>query len=161
MESTRESTAKEGEAVEPCLPKNNTNNSRKSMEDLNRTRDQEEDANNTSVLLSEKKRNDTNNYQVTFKRSDSKTRFAGLTLTASETEFEKWCKEKTGYTRFGLIVQAVLLFLLLVFMITVVIMACLWPSIPHSFNYPLCRTSACLLASSQVSDFLILNPIFD
>ncbi|PSN48712.1 hypothetical protein C0J52_08788 [Blattella germanica] len=64
---------------------------------------------------------------------------------------EEKLKEKTGLSRLGLIIAAVVLFLLLVFLLVTIVLGSTWPITPHSHLFPVCTRAACLQASAQVS----------
>lgn len=135
---------------DPCLPPANT--LRKSMESLNKSRDNEQ---NSSVLESEKNKNNENVNSYTLKTDKKKT----VKFNPPPSKFEKWCTEKTGLSRVGLLVVGGLLILLFILFLTVVIMSIMWPNIPHSMMFPICRTPPCLLASSEVR-FTIMSIVF-
>ena len=130
---------------DPCLP--SSNSFRKSMESLNKNR--ETDQQNSSVLETEKNKNtdSTNSYNL---KQEKKKSALKVTIIPPTSKFEKWLTQKTGLSRLGLLISGIVLVLLFILLLTVTIMACLWPNIPHSMMFSLCRTPACLLSSSEV-----------
>lgn len=161
---------------DPCLPvptvsKNNTLTRRKSLETLNLTRDDQDEKNKTAILETKKNKNvnNTNNYKLQqtittptivttppppANTSTGAKKFRTVTFNPPTSKFEQWCTEKTGLSRIGLLTLAVLLLILFILFITVLVMSTLWPVAPHSALFPICRTPACLLASSEVSFFV-------
>jgi hypothetical protein len=67
------------------------------------------------------------------------------------SELEEKLRQKTGLSRFGLIVACAVIALLLVLLIVVITLASTWPRTPHSQMFPVCTRAACLQASAQVS----------
>lgn len=126
---------------EPCLPES----LKRSIENL-KARENEL---HSSVLDSEKNKNNDNTNSYTLK-SGKKKGLKSVKFNPPPSKFEKWCSEKTGLSRVGLLIVGILLLLLIGLLLTVLIMACLWPNIPHSMMFPMCRTPSCLLASSEI-----------
>lgn len=143
IDETDDASAKEND---PCLP--SSNSFRKSLESLNKKRENEQQ--NSSVLDVEKNKSIENTNSYTLKPEKKKSGLK-VTIIPPSSKFEEWLTQKTGLSRPGLLVAGVLILLLLILILTVVIMTCLWPDIPHSMMFPLCRAPACLLAASEVS----------
>lgn len=147
--TTGNQTDDDAREFDPCLPSDHT--LRSSLGSLNKNNPNEQ---NSSVLDTEKNKNNdnVNNYNV---NSEKKKRVLKVKFNPPASKFEKWCSEKTGLSRVGLLIVGILLLLLFILFLTVLIMSCLWPNIPHSMMFPMCRTPACLLASSEVRILLI------
>lgn len=67
---------------------------------------------------------------------------------------EKLLCEKTGLSKKGLYVAAIVLLILFILFLIVIVLAAVWPRIPHYYEYPVCDTPACLRAAAQVSIYL-------
>lgn len=69
-------------------------------------------------------------------------------------------RDRTGLTRWGVYLVGGLLIVLVVLFITVVALGASWPHTPHHQLFPICKDSACLRASAQVSTtfFVHLSP---
>ncbi|KAK9501218.1 hypothetical protein O3M35_011973 [Rhynocoris fuscipes] len=153
---------------DPCLPQSTSNAAicssnnarRKSIESLNKSRELEDQASIAAAALIELekcKNAEERNAQAAAaaaaaaaNNSNSKKKLRTVTFNPPTSRFEQWCSEKTGLSRIGLLIFALLLILLFILFIIVVVMSTLWPEIPHSSLFPICRTPACLLASSEV-----------
>lgn len=139
---------------EPCLPYGRQQEIVKEKKD---TTDMcGSDSADSKQLDSEVNKNNTNSYKLT--AGKKRKRFAASTkLTAPPTSaFEKRLQEKTGLSRLGLIVGGLLLLLLLILLIVILLMIVFWPRTPHSQLFPICKRAACLRASAEVSDFILI-----
>jgi CHASE2 domain-containing sensor protein len=74
-----------------------------------------------------------------------------VTLKTTFLSAIKYLCEKTGLSNVGLAVAFIIILLLLICLIALLIMGLVWPSIPHELKFPICRRSACLRSSSNVS----------
>lgn len=64
---------------------------------------------------------------------------------------ERYLRDKTGLSRRGIYIAGALLLVLLLLFVTVIALAASWPRTPHHLQFPVCKDSACLRASAQVS----------
>ncbi|XP_022917898.2 protein gone early [Onthophagus taurus] len=63
-------------------------------------------------------------------------------------------RRKTGLSQEGVKYAIGLVILTLVLFVIVIALAIAWPSVPHHFEYPICRDPACLRAASQLQQSL-------
>lgn len=68
---------------------------------------------------------------------------------AAATSLEQKLRDKTGFSRTGLVVAGVAVLLFLILLCTQVITLIMWPRPPRVF--PVCRSVSCLRASAEVS----------
>lgn len=68
---------------------------------------------------------------------------------AAATSLEQKLRDKTGFSRTGLIVAAVAVLLCVALLVTLVVLVIMWPRPPRPFS--VCRRAACLRASAEVS----------
>lgn len=67
---------------------------------------------------------------------------------AAATSLEQKLRDKTGFSRTGLIVAVVAALLCAVLLVALVVLVAMWPRPPRPF--PVCRRAACLRASAEV-----------
>jgi len=70
-------------------------------------------------------------------------------VLAAATSLEQKLRDKTGFSRTGLIVAVVAALLCVVLLVALVVLVAMWPRPPRPF--PVCRRAACLRASAEVS----------
>uniref|UniRef100_A0A146L141 Endothelin-converting enzyme 1 n=1 Tax=Lygus hesperus TaxID=30085 RepID=A0A146L141_LYGHE len=132
---------------EPCIrPQNNTK--RKSMESLNKTRD-DPASEPLDVEKNAANAENNSNFNTIKANSSSKPRFKTVKFNPPTSKFEEWASHKTGLSRLGLMLLAFLLFALFALTLAILIMSLIWPSIPHALMFDVCRSPACLIASSE------------
>ncbi|CAB0018280.1 unnamed protein product, partial [Nesidiocoris tenuis] len=132
---------------DPCIPPSN-NAKRKSMESLSKTRDDSVDVEKNAINADNSKHNAVKT--VTANSNDKKpTRFKSVKFNPPTSKFEQWASSKTGLSRLGLLLLAFLLFALFALTLAILIMSLIWPSIPHALMFDVCRSPACLIASSE------------
>lgn len=74
-----------------------------------------------------------------------------VTICSSFTAMVKYLKDKSGLSNLGLTVAVIVLLLLIIFCVILLVLTIIWPTIPHEVQFPICRRSACLRSSSEVS----------
>ncbi|XP_050523842.1 protein gone early-like [Daktulosphaira vitifoliae] len=72
----------------------------------------------------------------------------GKFLTFTATNLEQKLRDKTGFSRTGLLVTALTLFLCVILFITLIVLLFMWPRPPSVF--PVCRRASCLRASAEI-----------
>lgn len=76
----------------------------------------------------------------------------GKKLNFGDSSFEKKIRKKLGLTHHGFVAGIVLLCLMILSLLIIIVLGITWPKIPHSQLYPICTRTACLRASSLVSN---------
>ncbi|XP_066995595.1 endothelin-converting enzyme 2 [Anabrus simplex] len=111
---------------DPCLPHNNRPNILKPVYDE----------------VDNKKKLSSSSDSLNKNGSDRPQRFS--------SGFEDKLRKKTGLSHVGLIVAGIILALLLICLIVIISLGASWPRTPHSQQFPVCTSAACLQASAQV-----------
>uniref|UniRef100_A0A1B6CAA0 Peptidase M13 N-terminal domain-containing protein n=1 Tax=Clastoptera arizonana TaxID=38151 RepID=A0A1B6CAA0_9HEMI len=109
------------------------------------------DPTETKQLQTELKKNNRNSYKLTKRESGKKrNRLNNSKCGPTFADFEKNLESKTGLSRTGLIVAAIILLTLFILIIVIITLGLLWPITPHSQKYPMCKNPACLHTSAEI-----------
>lgn len=122
---------------EPCIPTD-----LKTKQEMGMTDTIDSKHLDTEMMKQNKKRHNVN------KKTKSSV---WTTIQNSFTQMIKYLKEKTGLSTVGLVIAVIVILLLILSCVALIVLGIIWPTIPHQMRFPVCRRSACLRSSSEVS----------